>query len=404
MKNLLRSLTAIAIATSGLLVAVTLPSSAATKHKTKIVTCYKLQSNVVHTSRFHGHCGKGWSAKRPKPKTVSYVKVETPGTASLTETGSTLLYPLWNIWAPAYQAEFPSVGLTTGGTGSGTGIADAASGTVNVGSSDAYLSSTQVSANPGLLNIPLAISYQMIEYNIPGVTAHLKLNGLILSKIYQGQITNWNDSAIAAINPGITLPNLKIVALHRSDGSGDTFIFSQYLSKTDPGWSSKYSYGTTISWPTISNSLGENGNGGMVSGCAATAGCIAYVGISFLTSVLGDGQTYAQLQNGVGQYVMPTTAAAGLEAAGFTSKTPANGTISMIDGKIPGGYPIVNYEYAIVNKNQSSSSTAKAVRSLLEWAIDPSYGQSQQYLSQVRFVPLPVKVVTQSFKQIQQIQ
>lgn len=402
MKNLLRSLTALAIATSGLLVAVSMPASAATK--TKIVTCFRLEKNVVHTARFHGHCRTGWSLKRPKPKAVGYVKVETPGTASLTETGSTLLYPLWNIWAPAFQAQFPQVGLTTGGTGSGTGIADAASGTVNVGSSDAYLSSTQVAANPGLLNIPLAISYQMIEYNIPGLTAHLKLNGSILSQIYQGQITNWNDPAIAAINPGITLPNLKIVALHRSDGSGDTFIFSTYLTDTDPSWASKYSYGTTISWPAIPNSLGENGNGGMVSGCAATAGCIAYVGISFLTSVLGDGQTYAQLENGKGQYVLPTTTSAGLEAAGFTAKTPANGTISMVDGKIPGGYPIVNYEYAIVNKNQSSSSTAKAVRSLLEWAIDPSYGQSQQYLSQVRFVPLPVKVVTQSAKQIQQIQ
>jgi len=400
MKNLLRSLTALALATSGLLVAVALPASASTK----VVTCFKLEKNVVHTKKFHGVCAHGWSKKRPKPAPVADVAVENPGTASLTETGSTLLYPLWNIWAPAFQSEFPQVSLTTGGTGSGTGIADAASGTVNIGSSDAYLSSSQLTSTPNLLNIPVAISYQMIEYNIPGLTAHLKLNGKILSQIYQGQITNWNDSAIAAINPGVSLPNLKIVALHRSDGSGDTFIFSQYLADTDPTWSSKYSYGTTISWPTISNSLGENGNGGMVSGCAATSGCIAYVGISYLTSVLGDGQTYAQLENGVGQYELPTAATASTEAAGFTAKTPANGTISMIDGKVSGGYPIVNYEYAIVNKVQSSASLAKAVRSLLEWTIDPSYGGSSQYLGQVRFDPLPVKIVTQSYKQIKEIQ
>ena len=400
MKNLLRSLTALALATSGLLVAVALPASASTK----VVTCFKLEKNVVHTKKFHGVCAHGWSKKRPKPAPVADVAVENPGTASLTETGSTLLYPLWNIWAPAFQSELPQVSLTTGGTGSGTGIADAASGTVNIGSSDAYLSSSQLTSTPNLLNIPVAISYQMIEYNIPGLTAHLKLNGKILSQIYQGQITNWNDSAIAAINPGVSLPNLKIVALHRSDGSGDTFIFSQYLADTDPTWSSKYSYGTTISWPTISNSLGENGNGGMVSGCAATSGCIAYVGISYLTSVLGDGQTYAQLENGVGQYELPTAATASTEAAGFTAKTPANGTISMIDGKVSGGYPIVNYEYAIVNKVQSSASLAKAVRSLLEWTIDPSYGGSSQYLGQVRFDPLPVKIVTQSYKQIKEIQ
>jgi len=400
MKNLFRSLTALALATSGLLVAVALPASASTK----VVTCFRLEKNVVHTNKFHNACGHGWSKKRPKPAPVADVAVENPGTASLTETGSTLLYPLWNIWAPAFQSEFPQVSLTTGGTGSGTGIADAASGTVNIGSSDAYLSSTQLTSTPNLLNIPLAISYQMIEYNIPGMTAHLKLNGTILSQIYQGQITNWNDSAIAALNPGVNLPNLKIVALHRSDGSGDTFIFSQYLADSDPTWSSKYAYGTTISWPTISNSLGENGNGGMVSGCAATAGCIAYVGISYLTSVLGDGQTYAQLENGVGQYELPTAATASAEAAGFTAKTPANGTISMIDGKVSGGYPIVNYEYAIVNKAQSSTSLAKAVRSLLEWTIDPSYGGSSQYLSQVRFDPLPVKIVTQSYAQIKEIQ
>ncbi len=307
MKNLLRSLTALALATSGLLAVASLPASAATKGK--IVTCFRLEKNVVHTAKFHGSCHAPWSKKRPKPAPVADDSVENPGTASLTETGSTLLYPLWNIWAPAYQSEFTSVSLTTGGTGSGTGIADAASGTVSIGSSDAYLSSTQLTATPNLLNIPLAISYQIIEYNIPGVTAHLKLNGTILADIYTGQITNWNDPAIAAVNPGITLPNLKIVALHRSDGSGDTFIFSQYLSDSDSAWSSKYSYGTTISWPALSNALGENGNGGMVSGCQATVGCIAYVGISYLTSVLGDGQTYAQLENGASQYEMPTSAA-----------------------------------------------------------------------------------------------
>ncbi|OYV61353.1 MAG: phosphate ABC transporter substrate-binding protein PstS [Actinobacteria bacterium 21-73-9] len=400
MKTLLRSLTAGALAVGGLLSVATLPASAAPK---KIVTCFRLEKNVVHTHRFRGVCAKGWTKKRPTPNPVASVKVENPGQASLTETGSTLLYPLWNIWAPAYQAEFPQVGLTTGGTGSGTGIADAASGTVNIGSSDAYLSSTQLSATPNLLNIPVGISYQMIEYNIPGVTAHLNLNGTVLAGIYTGQITKWNDPAITALNPKVNLPATPIVALHRSDGSGDTFIFTSYLTKTDSSWASKYSYGTTVSWPAISNSLGENGNGGMVSGCQKTVGCIAYVGISYLSSVLGDGQTYAALQNGLGQFVLPTVASAAAEAAGFQAQTPANGTISMIDGKFKGAYPIVNYEYAIVNKQQSSSTVAKAVRSLLEWCIDPSYGQSLQYLGQVNFVTLPTKVIVQSYKQIQSI-
>lgn len=330
--------------------------------------------------------------------------VETPPSASLTETGSTLLYPLWNIWAPAYQQKYSQVSLTTAGTGSGTGIADAISGTVDIGSSDAYLSPTQAQATPTLLNIPLAISVQVIAYNIPGVTAHLKLSGKVISEIYQGKITNWNDPAITALNPGVTIPSLPIVALHRSDGSGDTFIFTQYLSDQDPsGWGTKISYGTTVAFPAFSGALGENGNGGMVSGCKATVGCIAYVGISYLSELLGDGQTYAQLKNAAGNYELPTQTAVAAESAGFVKKTPANETLSMVDGPAKAGYPIINYEYAIVNSHQSSASTAKAIRSVLEWAINAKDGNSAQYLSQVSFQPLPNPIVAKSLAQIKKI-
>lgn len=330
--------------------------------------------------------------------------VETPPTTSLTETGSTLLYPLWNIWAPAYNQKYSQVSIQTAGTGSGTGISDAANGTVDIGSSDAYLSASQLQATPTLLNIPLAISVQVISYNLPGVTAHVKLSGKILSSIYQGKITTWNNPAITSINPGVTLPSMPIVALHRSDGSGDTFLFSQYLSKQDAsGWGNSVGFGTTVQWPSTPGGLAENGNGGMVSGCKATPGCIAYVGISFLSQLLGDGLNYGQLMNGSGNYVLPTATAVSAEANYFTAKTPANGTISLINGPVAAGYPIINYEYAIVNSHQSSTSVAKAVRSVLEWAIAPTDGNSSQYLSQVSFQPLPAQVVAQSAKQIASI-
>ncbi len=343
------------------------------------------------------------ASTKAKPKATVTLTVEKPAAANLSETGSTLLYPLWNIWAPGYQAAYHNVTISTAGTGSGTGIADAASGTVNIGSSDAYLSPTTLAANPTLLNIPLAISYQAIVYNIPGLTAHLKLSGTVITDIYLGKITNWSDPAITALNPGVKIPSLAIVALHRSDGSGDTFIFSQYVARQDGAAWGVGNYGTTVTWPAIKNQLAEAGNGGMVSGCAATPGCIAYVGISYLTQALGDGLGYAQIKNGDGQYVLPTPQSASLEATGYTKITPANGTISMINGRVKGGYPIVNYEYAIVNKKQSSASVAQAVRSVLEWAINPKFGNSSKYLSQVRFVALPIKVVDQSFKQIKSI-
>ena len=226
-----------------------------------------------------------------------------------------------------------------------------------------------------------------------------------MSEIYQGKVKSWNDPAITALNPGVTLPSIPIVVLHRSDGSGDTFIFTQYLSKADPsGWGNSVSYGTTVQFPSTPGGQGENGNGGMVSGCKAVTGCIAYVGISYLSQVLGNGQTYAQLGNGKGQYVLPTQANVAAEAASFVKKTPANGTISMIYGPVKNGYPIINYEYAIVNAHQSSATTAKAIRSLLEWSINLKNGNSAQYLSQVNFQPLPAKVVAQSLKQIVKIQ
>jgi phosphate transport system substrate-binding protein len=327
--------------------------------------------------------------------------VESPSGGTVTETGSTLMYPLFNLWAGGYNTKYSNTTIQTAGTGSGTGISEAENGTIDVGASDAYLAPSVVSANPDLKNIPTAISAQMVAYNVPGVLSHLKLSGKVVSEIYEGQITNWNASQIASANPGVTLPNLPIVTLHRSDSSGDTFIFTSYLSKADAsGWGAKIGFNTTVPWPAAPGALGENGNSGMVSGCKATPGCIAYIGISYLTQVLQSGLGYSALGNGKGQYVVPTQASIAAEAAGFIKKTPANGTISLIYGPISNGYPIVNYEYAIVSTNQSSTSTAKNVRSVLEWAINSKGGNSSTYLSQVNFQALPSKVVAQSLKQI----
>jgi phosphate transport system substrate-binding protein len=327
--------------------------------------------------------------------------VETPSGGTVTETGSTLMYPLFNLWAGGYNQKYSSTTIQTAATGSGTGISSAESGTINIGASDAYLSPSVSTANPDLKNIPTAISAQMVAYNVTGVQSHLKLSGKLISEIYQGQVTKWNDSAIASANPGVTLPNIPIVTLHRSDSSGDTFIFTQYLSKADPsGWGTKVAFNTTVPWPAAPGALGESGNSGMVSGCKATPGCIAYIGISYLTQTLQAGLAYAALGNAKGQYVVPTQESIAAEAAGFVKKTPANGTISLIYGSVNNGYPIVNYEYAIVSTHQSSSSTAKNIRSVLEWAINSKYGNNTSYLSQVNFQPLPSKVVAQSVKQI----
>jgi len=321
--------------------------------------------------------------------------------ASLTETGSTLLFPLISAWATDYQKLYKQLTITTGGTGSGTGLADAATGTVDIGASDAYLSSSARTATPTLENIALAISAQQINYNLPGIS-NLKLNGTVIAQIYQGKITKWNDPAIKALNPGVPLPSMTIVPLHRADSSGDTFIFTSYLNAQDPsGWTAS-NVGTTVTWPSVPGELGEQGNGGMVTGCGATKGCIAYIGVSYASKTKPLGLGVAQIKNGAGNYVVPTGATISAGAAGFIPKTPASETISMINGPAANGYPIINYEYAIVNTKQSSGITAENIRAFLYWAAHDGQSASK-YLDAVNFQPLPASVVSLTDKLIAKI-
>ena len=346
---------------------------------------------------------------KPKPTTTTTpvpVTNETPpsGSVGISEEGSTLLLPLFELWSTAYHQQHPSVGLVPGGGGSGKGITDAASGVVDIGASDAYLSSSQLSEFPGMKNIALAISAQMINYNIPFFRGHIKLSGQVISAIYQGKITVWNDPAITALNPGLAIPADKIVALHRSDSSGDTFIFSSYLSAADPsGWGASIGYGTSISFPSISNSLGESGNAGMLTGCQATPGCIAYIGISYESKVAAAGLGLAELENASNNYELPTPATILAESQALAAKTPPSETLSMIDDSAPDGYPIVNYEYGIIPAKESSTQVAQAVQAFLYWAVDPNKGSSATFLDQVNFQPLPPTVRALSQEQIAKI-
>jgi phosphate transport system substrate-binding protein len=350
------------------------------------------------------------SSSSSAAKMVGAALPTSPNTAptTITETGSSLLYPLMGTWTAAYQKQFinsksaPIVTIETGSTGSGTGITDAATGTVNIGASDAYLSSSDLQTYPTMLNIALAISAQQVNYNVPGVSTPLKLNGTVLAEMYSGKITNWNNSAIAALNPGVNLPNLAVVPLHRSDSSGDTFLFTSYLNAQDSGGWSSSNVGTTVTWPSVSGALAETGNGGMVSGCQATKGCVAYIGISYLSKTQAAGLGQAELLNGAGQYEAPTPTTIAAEAAAETGKTPANETLSMINANASGGYPIINYEYAIVNTKQTSGIVAEDIRAFLYWTVHT--GQSgTSYLDAVDFQPLPSSVVTLTDNQIAKI-
>jgi phosphate transport system substrate-binding protein len=323
---------------------------------------------------------------------------------SLQETGSSLLYPLFNLWVAQIAKEWPSVSIQTGSTGSGAGATAAETGTANIGASDPYLSPAETQQYPQIENIPLAISTQQVNYNIPTLSAstHLKLSGTVLAGIYQGTITNWNSSKIAALNPGVKLPDLTIVPVHRVESSGDTFLFTSFLSSADPsGWTIPPD--TLVTWPNVPGALSAMGNGGMVTTCKATPGCLAYIGISYLSEATTDGLGYATLENKSGHFETPTPASIAAEADSFTTSTPSNGAVSMIYGPASAGYPIVNYEYALVSTKQPSALDAQAVKAVLAWAIDPSGGSAPAYLNKVGFVALPSAVVSISAKLLSKV-
>ncbi len=328
---------------------------------------------------------------------AAHAQVDVP----LIESGSSLLYPLFNAWVGAYTAANPSADITTTSTGSGAGIAQAIKGLVQIGASDAYLSDTLVKKNPTVLSIPLAISSQAINYNLPGVGA-LNLSGPILAGIYEGKITQWNDPAIAAANPGVALPSHVIVPIHRLDGSGDTFIFTQYLSASDAGWASTLKFGTAVSWPAIAGEVGAKGNSGMLSALSNNPYGIAYIGISFSKQVAAAGLGQAALLNKSGQYVLPTTANIQAAADSVATTTPADERISIIFSEGPSNYPIVNYEYAIVDSHQPVPAYAEAIRDFLKWTV--TEGNAGSFLGPVHFLPLPPAVQALSLTQINNIQ
>ena len=261
------------------------------------------------------------------------------GSTTVSETGSTLLLPLVSSWQVAYGALNPKILITTSGTGSGTGIADAAAGTVNIGGSDAYLSPADISQYPGLLNIPVSVAALNINYNLPQVKKPLNLNGTVLAQIYSGKITKWNNSAIAALNKGVTLPSTTIVTLHRADSSGSTFLFTSYLNAQDPsGWTGS-NVGTTVTWPTVPGATAETGSGGMVKGCAG------HQGLHRLhRRQLRDRDREGRARHGgAGQQGRPvrvgqSTSTITQALATFSGKTPASGGQSLINGtgRLPG--------------------------------------------------------------------
>ncbi len=327
---------------------------------------------------------------------------------TLHETGSTLLYPLFQLWSPAYATASPGTTpgatITTGATGSGAGIAEAIAGHVQIGASDAYMSDEQAERNRRILNIPLAISAQTVNYNLPGPggTA-LKLDGPTLAGIYSGTIRAWDAPEIAALNPGVHLPHQAIIPVRRADASGDTFIFTQLLDFSTPSWDEGVGYGTTVGWPTVPGERSASGNDGMVKALAATPYSVGYVGISFQADLEKAGLGTAMLRSQAGQFLLPSAETVSAAASELDPRTPADERLSLAFAPGKNSYPLINYEYAVVSTRQPDPATAAAIRDFLLWSISPEGGNAPRFLDQVHFIPLPDFIRALSENQINRI-
>ena len=333
---------------------------------------------------------------------------------TLKETGSTLILSLFQSWARDYAGGHPGVTITTEGTGSQKGIDAAVDGSATIGTSDAFMSSEAASQHPGVLDIPLAISAQTVNYNLPGLAAPLKIDGPALVGIYSGRIRSWDDAALTALNPGTTLPHHAIVPIHRADGSGDTFVITQYLSFTTEqqvatgfftapaSWETDVGYGLTVAWPHVDGEVTATGNSGMVEVLGKTPYAIGYVGVSFADAIKDAGLGTAMVRGYSGQFLLPTRATVTAAAASLTPRTPADERLSLVNAPGDDCYPLINYEYVMVAKRQASPEMAAALRDFLLWAAAPDEANARR-LDAEHFIPLPPSIWVKTHDQIEAI-
>ena len=301
---------------------------------------------------------------------VTQPKLPTTLTATsspLSEAGSSLLYPLFQFWAANFTQMYKNVQVNTAAGGSGTGLSDVEQNTINIGASDPFMTTAQSAAYPGILNIPVAVSSQAVNYNVPGIasTTHLNFTGNVLAGIYNGTITTWNNAAIQKLNPTVTLPSATIVPLHRSDSSGDTNLFTTYLSDTSPDWAKTYGAGNTVAWAAVPSAQAESGNSGMLTGAHQTQYCIAYIGVSYLAQATTDNLGNAALQNLAGNFVSSTSANIHSAVNAQYSATPPNEKASLIYG--PGTSLVPDSELRVRPRlqTQPNTTTAQDIQALL---------------------------------------
>jgi phosphate transport system substrate-binding protein len=310
---------------------------------------------------------------------------------NINAAGATFPYPIYNRWFSEYAQAHPSVKINYQSIGSGGGIKQVSEGTVDFGASDGPMSDQQLAeAKVKVMHIPTVLGAVVPIYNLAGVSKPLNFSPDVIADIYLGKITKWNDGRIAKDNPGVNLPGGAILPVYRSDGSGTTYIFTDYLSKVSPEWQSKVGKGTSVKWPT---GIGQKGNEGVAGMVRQTPGSFGYVELIY---ALQNKMEYGAVKNQAGKFLRGSPEGVTAAAAASAKNMPADYRVSITNAPGADSYPISSFTWLLVPKQFADPAKGKAVHDFLEWMLD--HGESEA--SGMGYAPLPAAVQTMVRKTI----
>jgi phosphate transport system substrate-binding protein len=303
----------------------------------------------------------------------------------LTGAGATFPNPIYTKWFDAYNKK-TGVQINYQSIGSGGGIRQFTEGTVDFGATDGPMNQSQIDAvNANVVHIPTVLGAVVVTYNLPGLgDTRLKFDGNALVEIFMGRLTKWNDKQLQALNPGVKLPDQDIIVVHRSDGSGTTYIFTDYLNKFSREWKDKVGYATSVNWPV---GLGGKGNEGVTQQVKQTEGAIGYVELIYaLSNKLG----YGEIKNAAGKFVTPSLES--VTAAAASAKLPKDTDFRVSITNAPGdaAYPIASFTWLLVPKDGKDPAKAKVLKDFLTWMISPD---AQKMATELNYAALPAEVV-----------
>ena len=308
----------------------------------------------------------------------------TASAQSLNGAGATFPNPIYQKWFTEYSSAHKGVQINYQSLGSGAGIRQLIAGTVDFGASDGPMTDEQLAqAHQKVLHIPTVLGAVVPAYNIPGVKQELKFTPEILAGIFLGKINNWSDGNIAKANPGVKFPNIPIVVVHRSDGSGTTYIFTDYLSKVSPEWNSTVGKNTSVKWPV---GLGGKGNEGIAGQVRQMDGAIGYVELIYAVQ---NNISYGVVRNKSGNYIKASLESTTAAAAAAAAKMPDDYRVSITNPDGKNAYPIASFTWLLIPQQSKDASKGKVLRDFVDWMLKD--GQSQ--VAALSYAPLPKEVV-----------